>query len=124
MVRHWTGYWLRNRDVLLDGKFVPHAPLANYPLIEAATDEKRIVATYGDMVIPVPEDHGRRALDVVNASSASRVVLEVGGRLGRFDYRVVDTRGREIGTGTVELTPGVYRFTVPRSGLLELTPSP
>ena len=124
MVRHWTDYWLRNRDVLLDGKFVPHAPLANYPLIEAATDEKRIVATYGDMVIPVPEDHGRRALDVVNASSASRVVLEVGGRLGRFDYRVVDTRGREIGTGTVELTPGVYRFTVPRSGLLELTPSP
>ena len=124
MVRHWTGYWLENRDVLLDGEFIPHAPLANYPLIEAASDEKRIVAVYGDMVVRVPEDHGRRALDVVNAGSISRVVLEVGGRPGLFDYRVVDTRGREMGTGTVELVPGVYRFTVPRSGLLEMKPSP
>jgi alpha-galactosidase len=124
MVRHWTGYWLENRDVLLDGEFIPHAPLANYPLIEAASDEKRIVAVYGDMVVRVPEDHGRRALDVVNAGSISRVVLEVGGRPGLFDYRVVDTRGREIGTGTVDLVPGVYRFTVPRSGLLEMKPSP
>lgn len=124
MVRHWTGYWLRNRDVLLDGEFIPHAPLANYPLIEAVTDEKRIVAVYGDMVVRVPEDHGSRALDVVNAGSVSRVVLEIGGRPGLFDYRVLDTRGREIGTGTVELAPGVYRFMVPRSGLLEMKPSP
>ncbi|MBK5099104.1 MAG: hypothetical protein JJE01_15105, partial [Gemmatimonadetes bacterium] len=114
----------RNRDVLLDGEFIPHAPLANYPLIEAVTDEKRIVAVYGDMVVRVPEDHGSRALDVVNAGHLGRIVLEVGSRMGSFDYRVLDTRGREIGTGTVELAPGVYRFTVPRSGLLEMTPSP
>ena len=124
MVRHWTGYWLRNRDVLLDGEFIPHAPLANYPLIEAVTDEKRIVAVYGDMVVRVPEDHGSRALDVVNAGHLGRIVLEVGSRMGSFDYRVLDTRGREIGTGTVELAPGVYRFMVPRSGLLEMKPSP
>jgi len=124
MVRHWTGYWLQNRDVLLDGEFIPHAPLANYPLIEAVTDEKRIVAVYGDMVIRVPEDHGRRALDVINAGSISRVVLEIGGHPGAFDYRVVDTMGRELDSNTVELSPGVYRFTVPRSGLLEMKPSP
>ncbi len=124
MVRHWTAYWLRNRDVLLDGEFIPHAPLASYPLIEAVTDEKRIVAMYGDMVVRVPADHGRRPLDVVNATPLSRIVLEVEGGVGRFDYRVMDTMGRETDAGTVDLAPGVYRFTVPRSGLLEMTPAP
>ena len=123
MVRHWTDYWLNNRDVLLDGEFIPHAPLANYPLVEAVNDEKRIVALYGDMVVRVPEDHGRRAMDVVNAGHLTRVVLDIGGQPGRFDYRVFDTMGREIGSGTTNLTPGVHRFTVPRSGLLEMTPS-
>ena len=124
MVRHWTGYWLRNRDVLLDGEFVPHAPLANYPLIEAVTDEKRIIAIYDDMVVRVAEDHGRRALDIVNAGHLGRIVLEVGAPMGSFNYRVLDTMGRTSGSSTVELVPGVYRFTVPRSGLLEMTPAP
>ncbi len=124
MVRHWTEWWLRNSDVLLDGKFVPHSPLAHYPLIEAVTDEKRIIAIYDDMVVRVAEDHGRRALDVVNAGHLGRIVLEVGARMGSFNYRVLDTMGREAGSSTVELVPGVYRFTVPRSGLLEMTPAP
>ena len=124
MVRHWTEWWLRNRDVLLDGEFVPHSPLAHYPLIEAVTDEKRIIAIYDDMVVRVAEDHGRRALDVVNAGHLGRIVLEVGARMGSFNYRVLDTMGRESGSSTVELVPGVYRFTVPRSGLLEMTPAP
>ena len=124
MVRHWTDYWLRNRDVLLDGTFVPHAPLANYPLIEAIGEAKRIVALYGDQIVHLPEDHDRRALDVINAGRRSRVIVEAGGDFGRFDYRVFDTMGREFGASSVELRPGVYRFSVPRSGLLELTPAP
>lgn len=124
MVRHWTGYWLQNRDVLLDGEFVPHSPLAHYPLIEAVTDQKRIIAIYDDMVVRIPEGHGRRALDVVNAGHLGRVVLEVGARMGSFDYRVLDTLGREVGSATLELAPGVYRIAVPRSGLLEMTPAP
>jgi len=124
MVRHWTDYWVRNREVLLDGTFIPHAPLANYPLIEAVGETKRIVALYGDQIVHLPEDHHRRALDVINAGHRSRVIVEVGGRLGRFDYRVFDTLGREFGSSSVELNPGVYRFSVPRSGLLELTPAP
>jgi hypothetical protein len=44
--------------------------------------------------------------------------------MGSFNYRVLDTMGRELGSSTVELVPGVYRFTVPRSGLLEMTPAP
>ncbi len=124
MVRHWTDYWLNNRAVLLDGEFIPHAPLAGYPLIEAVADAKRIVAIYGDMVVHVPGDHGRRALDVVNASSQTRIVLEVEGSAGRFGYRVMDTMGRKTDAGTVDLAPGLYRFTVPRSGLLEMMPAP
>ncbi|MCL7975546.1 MAG: alpha-galactosidase [marine benthic group bacterium] len=124
MVRHWTDYWLNNRDVLLEGTFVPYAPLANYPLIEAVGDGKRIVALYGDRVVHLPKSHGRRALDLINAGHRSRVIVEVGGSLGRFDYRVFDTMGREFGASSVELSPGVYRFSVPRSGLLQLTPVP
>ena len=124
MVHHWTSYWLRNRDVLLDGRFIPRAPLANYPLIEALGDRKRIIAVYGDRIAHLPADHARRALDVINAGHRSRVVLEVGGELGRFDYRVFDTMGREFGASSVELRPGVYRFSVPRSGLIQLTPAP
>lgn len=123
MVRHWTAWWLRNRDVLLEGEFIPHSPLAGYPLIEAVAERKRIVALYEDIVVRVPADHGRRPLDVVNATPSSRIVLEAEGDAGRFDYRVLDTMGRETVVGTVDLAPGVYRFTVPRSGLLEMTPA-
>lgn len=124
MVRHWTSYWRANRDVLLDGEFIPHAPLADYPLIEAVNDRKRIVAAYGDMIVRLPEDHGAKAFDVINAGHRARIVLEVGGAFGRFDYRVLDTLGREFGSSSVELRPGVYRFSVPRSGMLEFTPAP
>jgi alpha-galactosidase len=124
MVRHWTSYWRANRDVLLDGELIPHAPLANYPLIEAVNDRKRIIATYGDLIVRLPEDHGAKAFDVINAGHRARIVLEVGGAFGRFDYRVLDTMGREFGAGAVELRPGVYRFSVPRSGMLEFTPAP
>jgi alpha-galactosidase len=124
MVRHWTAYWRANRDVLLDGEFIPHGPLADYPLIEAVNERKRIVATYGEMIVSVPEDHGSRALHVINAGNRARIVLEVGGSFGRFDYRVLDTMGREFGASAVELTPGVYRFSVPRSGMLQFTPTP
>jgi len=124
MIRHWTAYWRANRDVLLDGKLIPHAPLADYPLIEAVNDRKRVIAVYGDMIVRLPEDHGSSPFDVINAGHRSRIVLEVGGAFGRFDYRVLDTIGREFGASSVELRPGVYRFAVPRSGLLEFTPAP
>jgi len=124
MIRHWTSYWRANRDVLLDGEFIPHAPLADYPLIEAVNERKRIVAAYADMIVRLPEDHGAKAFDVINAGHRARIVLEVGGAFGRFDYRVLDTLGREFGSSSVELRPGVYRFSVPRSGMLEFTPAP
>ena len=61
---------------------------------------------------------------MVNAGHLGRIVLEVGARMGSFDYRVLDTLGRELSSSTVELVPGVYRIAVPRSGLLEMTPAP
>jgi len=124
MVRYWTSYWKANRDVLLEGELIPHAPLADYPLVEAVNDRKRIVAAYADMIVHLPEEHGAKAFDVINAGHRARIVLEVGGAFGRFDYRVLDAMGREFGASSVELRPGVYRFSVPRSGMLEFTPAP
>ena len=33
MVRFYTDYWLKNRDLLLEGEFVPYSPQSNYPMI-------------------------------------------------------------------------------------------
>jgi alpha-galactosidase len=118
MAHFWTAYWRDNRDVLLDGRFEPTAPMANYPMVAAHNARKRIVALYQDMIAVIPD--ALPAIDVVNATAATRVVLEANAPLGDYSFTVRDTRGQAVDTGRVSLESGVHAFDVPPAGLLSL----
>jgi alpha-galactosidase len=123
MVRHYTDYWRRNRHVLLDGVFQARRPLANYPLVSAHDEDKLIAVTYAEVTVPVGELGARPRMDVVNATSGGRVVLDVRAPLGEYRFRVLDAVGRTSATGTVSLSEGAVAFDVPSAGLLELVRS-
>ena len=119
MVRFYTDYWRRNRAVLLDGSFEALSPNANYPLVRASREGKQIVGLYEDVVVGL-DGRAAETIDVLNAKSSKRVVLDSARDLGRYHYTVRDSQGRSVDAGEVALAAGVRAFTVPVSGLLRL----
>jgi alpha-galactosidase len=119
MVRFYTDYWRRNRAVLLDGSFEALSPNANYPVVRASAGGKQIVGLYEDAVVGL-DAGATEAIDVLNAKSSKRVVLDVGRDLGRYRYTARDSQGRTVDAGEVTLTAGVRALAVPVSGLLSL----
>jgi alpha-galactosidase len=118
MLRFYVDYWRRNRDVLLDGDFEAKAPGANYPMLTARARDKQIVALFADQFVTLDPSRVVTQLDIVNAKGSKTVVLVARSDLGRYRYAVLDCQGREVGRGTVHLTPGAHRFDAPVSGLL------
>lgn len=117
MVKFWIRYWNENREVLLDGDFVPVNPSANYPMIASSTPEKTIVGLYNDMVVPLKQASYER-IDVVNGKAGTAVVLDLEGNLGRVATTTYDCLGRLHAEKSMTLGRGVHKFNVPPSGLL------
>ncbi len=121
MIRFYTDYWLKNRDLLLEGEFVPKSPQMNYPMITSSNRNKQITALYNDLILPITTSNLKK-LDVVNAKLSTRVVLDVTGEKQTYSYATYNCKGNEVSNNTIELTPGVHAFDVPASGLISFTP--
>ncbi|MGI9627005.1 MAG: glycoside hydrolase family 36 protein [Longimicrobiales bacterium] len=121
MVTFYTDYWRTNAAVLLDGDFDAKSPLANYPLVSATTNQKRIVGLYGDQVVTLDDTRGTDAIDVLNGKASRRVILDPHLPLGEYTYVVRDALGRETGSGSVTLDRAPVGLDVPPSGMLALT---
>ena len=120
MIKFYTDYWLRNREVLLDGEFHPTSPLTNYPVLESRKDHKKITAIFNDQVVDIQLEKYTH-IDILNAKRSSRVVVAVTGKTRNFDYVITDCIGTETKKEIIELTPGVHAFDIPPSGLISFT---
>ena len=121
MVRFYTDYWVKNRDILLDGEFIPTSPQMNYPTLTGSTELKQITAVYNNLFIPITTSKTQE-LDIVNAKMSTRVVLDVMGEKQNYKYVTYDCKGKEIGSNRIELNKGVHAFDVPASGLISFIP--
>jgi alpha-galactosidase len=119
MIGFWMTYWRANRDVLLDGEFLPRSPAQNYPMVSARTDTKWISAIYQDIVVS-PGKGAPGKIDILNAKPGASVVLRLEEDFGATAVTVRDCRGNEVKAETKNLTAGVHAFEVPASGLLEI----
>jgi alpha-galactosidase len=119
MVKFWINYWRENRDVLLDGEFIPVNPGAVYPMILARTKNKTIAALYNDVLISLDAKECDN-LDIVNAKSSEYVVLDLTCDLGKVNTDTYDCSGNLVKKRTRTLKKGVYKFMVPASGLLTI----
>jgi alpha-galactosidase len=119
MVEFWIDYWRENRDVLLDGEFIPVNPGAVYPKILARTGTKTIVALYNEGYVSL-DGKDCTNIDIVNAKGSHDVILDLTGDMGNVNTQIYNCRGNIAKTQTLSLKKGVYKFTVPASGLLTI----
>jgi alpha-galactosidase len=121
MVRFYTDYWLKNRGLLLEGKFTPYSPQSNYPMITSENKEKIITAIYSDLFIPIKTKSNQK-IDIVNAKTSKRIVIDVIGHKQSYSYTVYNCKGKIVKKEKIKLKTGVFAFDVPASGLISLTP--
>lgn len=114
----WLRTWSRLRPVLVDGEVEPGRPDELYPMIRARSGGHEVVVLYAERVAPV-DLTGTRLVDVVNVTSAPRVVLEVTGS-SPASAAVHDATGALLEARRLTLQPGLHSLAVPPSGLLSL----
>jgi hypothetical protein len=119
MVQFYTGYWRKNRPVLLDGEFEALAPAANYPVLIGRAGGKQIVGLFGDVFVRL-DGRAPEEIDVVNGKNSATVVLSAARDLGAYRYTIRDCQGKVVGSGQASLGKGARDFQVPVSGLLTL----
>jgi hypothetical protein len=85
----------------------------------ASRGGKQIVGLYADAVVGL-DGSAADAIDVLNAKSSKRVVLDVARDLGRYRYTVRDSQERTVESSEAHLGAGPRAFAVPVSGLLRL----
>ncbi len=122
MIRFYTDYWLKNRAILLEGEFRPSNPQANYPIISGDSNDKKITVVYNDLFIPVVTSSNKK-IDIINAKSSKRIILDVTGEKQSYRYMIFDCKGNIVDSKVIELdTESPFAFNVPPSGLISLTP--
>jgi len=119
MIRFWTGYYNKNRNLLMgdNGTFRAHAPLENYPMLSVRDGERMIVGLYGGSMVTL--DEGVKQLDVINGRMVEDVVLKVNANTTSCKITLTDCRGRSS-VKERTFTVGVHLIQVPLSGLLAL----
>jgi alpha-galactosidase len=118
MLRHYLSYWRANRVTLLSGTFAPEGAGNGYPLVRAASPRKQIIAVYGDRLVRV--DRSTPGIDVVNATSLRRVVLDVAADLGSYRLSVTNEQGRVMLRSEERLSKGLHAIDVPPAGIISL----
>jgi len=119
MLAFWLGYWNANREVLLDGRFKPGNPGANYPSLTATLGGHQITALY-ETSLARRSEPSVVALDLINATGAPVLYLDLTEAWPDCHITVTDCLGATISEETRSLGAGPVRFDVPLSGMVQL----
>jgi len=118
MVEFYTSYWKSNADIFMDGTFVAYSPLANYPYLSSAKNDKIIYGLYEDVVLPV--DLKYTSIDILNAKTRQQVVINAQGEKAIWQIDMFDCMGTHTNHATQEISQGVHTFETPFSGQIQL----
>ena len=119
MIKFYTEYWNQNATTLLKGDFIPHKPLANYPICEAISKHKHIYGVYDNYMIPLKTNASE--IDIINGQLESAVVLDNANDIGQYDIVTYDCKGDIIEETSLCLSKGMIKIDVPPSGLIKLS---
>ncbi len=121
MIKNWFAYWNENRNILLDGEFIPGNPVANYPILSAFHGRKQITTLFENLVVEL-ENSEIKHLDIINAKSSTSVFLKLENPKDDCTWKVFDCEGNEVfGKKTKGLNAGINELFVPESGRIELS---
>ena len=116
MLAHWIRFSQEHREALLKGKFRPHYPASDYPLLEGESPYERVFCVYQSNLtvnVGVPD----RQVVVVNGAFTDSIVLDLPSAPSRAE--VFDTFGNSVSLQS--LKAGVNRVNLPKSGYLRLS---
>jgi len=118
MINFYTRYWNENAKLLTESNFIPHKPLANYPILEAEYDNETIIGLYDDNFIILTESFNK--IDLINGKLSTSVIIKNEHDLGVYDYTIFDCCGTKKASNSIHLSKGVVELTVPSCGLVQL----
>ena len=120
MIENWFGYWNQNRHILLDGKFIPSNPVANYPVLSAYDEVKQITTLFENQIVEI-ENQGVQKIDIINAKASTSVLLKME-ESKASQITIFDCEGLEaLETTDFDLKKGIQEFQVPQSGRIEIS---
>ena len=113
MLRHWINFLDKHRKTLLHSDFRPYHPESGFPIIEARSEEERIIAIYqngkvanvGDISVPTY---------IINATGGKTLYVDFDADPKSVD--VYDVYGEKI--SIVNAKKGVEKISIPESGYL------
>ena len=118
MIRFWFEYWNTNKNILLDGKFIPSNPGSNYPVLTAIRGGKQISSLYDEIVLNVSNNINE--IDIINAKSTTSVAIKL-----QSDFKgnliVKDCMGEIVVDKNIKLNKGIAELKIPESGLAILS---
>jgi len=118
MIRFYTQYWKKNKDVLLDGSFVPIKPLSNYPILKSTSADTTIIGVYDNYIIDFEEKTNR--VDIINAQINEKVVLSSTEDYGEYLCAIYNCKGEKIIEFHLMIDIGTIQITAPSCGLIQL----
>ncbi|RLC26115.1 MAG: alpha-galactosidase [Deltaproteobacteria bacterium] len=118
MAKFWINYWKENREVLLDGTFVPKNPEALYPELRSGKNNKEIIAVYNDQVVKMANSEIGE-FDIVNAKSTTEIMIDFEYNFGKTNIFVYDCLGILHNEERINVQKGVIKVVVPPSGLVK-----
>ena len=110
VIRHWLEFSQRHRKTLMRGEFRPHQPQAGFPVVEAESDEERIVAVYTAGMVAASGSLDKDVY-VINATGGDSLVVELP---DPASVEYFDTFGRKV--SSAKAGSGLQRLAGPASG--------
>ena len=120
MVKFWISYWKENKDVLLDGEFIPENPGALYPVLRSSKSNREIISVHDDQVVKISNNE-LTEINVVNAKGSTSVVLDFENDFGKTVIYIYDCSGNLRAEYSKDIQTGVVKIIVPPSGLIKIS---
>jgi len=117
MIRYWFSYWNNNRDVLLDGEFIPSNPGANYPVLTAVANNHQITTVFEDIMVKVAKEV--KKIDLINAKTSTSIPVSFN-KTARGIITITDYKGKQVAQFKKEIQAGIDLFDVPGSGMISI----
>ena len=116
MLSHWIRFSQEHRAALLKGKFMPHYPASDYPLLEGECDSERVFCVYqANLAVDVGTPD--RQVVVVNGTYTDSLVLDL--PVVPSEAEAFDTFGNPVSLQALQ--PGVNKVRMPKSGYVRLS---
>ncbi|WP_348789965.1 glycoside hydrolase family 36 protein [Leifsonia sp. NPDC080035] len=112
----WLGFWTRNADTILHGRFLPRRPDLSYPVMEAQGESAVVIVRYAPVAVRIPAGEWR-SIAIANADQEEEVPIL--GAVGGYRLEVRDARGRLVSDERTDRAPAFAR--IPSGGLATLT---